>query len=293
MLMLGEVLSLGSAIAWAAAVVLYKRSDEVHPETMNLFKNVVGVLLIGLTLVLMGEGIDVDRSTEDWARLVLSGVIGIAIADTLAFAALRRLGAGLMAVVETSYAPSMVLMSVVFLGDALGWTFVLGGTLVAGGVFVASYAPTRDRPAGRDPVGRYIGIGVAGIVLMAAGIVLAKPALDRGGVVEVTFIRLVAGTLAQLIAILPRRAARQRLSIFKPQRVWRTLVPGSFFGGFLAMVFWIGGMKYTTVSVAAILGQMATIFTLIFARMFLAEPLTRNRVIGAAAAAAGAALLLA
>jgi len=292
--MLGEALSLSSAVAWAAAVVLYKQSDEVHPEMMNLFKNVFGVVVIGFTLVVMDGSIDTGRSGEDWARLIVSGVVGIAIADTLAFAALKRLGAGLMAVVETTYAPTMVLLSVSFLGDPIGWTFLFGGSLVVAGVFLASHQPRSARSPKPDTrgIGGAIAMGVAGIALMAAGIVLAKPALDRGEVVEVTLIRLLAGTLAQLVVILPRASARARLTIFKPQPVWKTLVPGSFFGGYLAMIFWIGGMKYTTVSIAAILGQMATIFTLVFARMFLAEPLTRNRIIGAAAAATGAALLM-
>lgn len=294
--MLGELLSLGSAVAWAAAVVLYKKSDQVHPEMMNLFKNVFGVVVIGLTLWATGDAVAYDRSLEDWVRLAVSGVVGIAIADTMIFAALQRLGASVMAVVETAYAPTMVVLSILFLGDGVGWSLAVGGSFVVIGVYLASresattqgpLPKTLQRPA------RAIALGVGGIVLMAGGIVLAKPALDRGAVIEVTWIRLVAGTAAQLLVIVPRAAARRRLSIFRPQRVWRTLVPASFFGGYLAMILWIGGMKYTTVSAAAILGQMATVFTLLFARMFLGEPITPRRLVGALIAVTGAIVLLA
>lgn len=293
--MLGELLSIGSAIAWAAAVIFYKLSGSVHPEAMNLFKNVFGVVAIGLTMLVVGTPVDMHRSDEDWIRLLGSGVLGIAIADTMLFAALAQLRASVMAVVETTYAPAMVLMSVAFLGEPIGWSFLFGGLLVVTGVFLASYdfgkvagAPAPDN-SGRN---KAILLGVASIVLMCAGVIMAKPAVDRGDLLEVTFIRFLAGVGGQLIFIAPRRAARRHLRIFIPQPSWWTLVPGSFFGGYVAMICWLGGIKYTTVSLAGVLGQLATIFTLIFARLFLDEPLTRWRIAGGILAVSGSLVLM-
>ena len=86
--MLGEVLALAAAFVWSLSVVLFRRS-ELPPQSMNLFKNTVALLLLGLTMVLFDLPLDSQRSATDWWRLCISGVLGIAIADTFTFMALE------------------------------------------------------------------------------------------------------------------------------------------------------------------------------------------------------------
>jgi len=90
--MLGEALALSAAVVWSTSIILFKRSEAIRPLGMNLFKNVVGTLLLGATLLVIGRGFDTARPASDWARLIASGVLGIGVADTLIFTALRRLG---------------------------------------------------------------------------------------------------------------------------------------------------------------------------------------------------------
>ena len=76
----GEILSLCSAVFWALAVVMMKKvGEKIHPVAMNLFKNMMGAILIGLTLYIIGEPLlnpnFVER--EDYIRLIVSGIIGI------------------------------------------------------------------------------------------------------------------------------------------------------------------------------------------------------------------------
>ena len=127
---MGETLALGAALVWATSVILFKRSDTVGAQAMNLFKNVAATLLLLVTLPIAGESIQWDRPTLDWLALIGSGVIGIAIADTMIFAALHRLGPALLAVVDLVYAPVLVALSVIFLGESMDGAFVVGATLV-------------------------------------------------------------------------------------------------------------------------------------------------------------------
>src|SRR5262245_9762522 len=113
--MLGESLALGAALVWSTSIILFKRSEAIRPLGMNLFKNVVGIALLGVTLLAMGRGLDTQRPAGDWIRLAVSGVLGIAVADTLVLTALRRLGPALLAIVDCVYAPTIVLVSVIFL----------------------------------------------------------------------------------------------------------------------------------------------------------------------------------
>jgi drug/metabolite transporter (DMT)-like permease len=66
------------------------------------------------------------------------------------------------------------------------------------------------------------------------------------------------------------------------------MVPGSVIGAYLAMVIWLGGMKYTQTSIAAALNQTSNIFVFILAAILLREPVTLIRVIAIILAFAGA-----
>ena len=68
-------MALGAALTSSVSVILFKRSEAISPLGLNLFKNVADTILLAVTLVLLGEGMDLERSTEDWLRLAASGVL--------------------------------------------------------------------------------------------------------------------------------------------------------------------------------------------------------------------------
>lgn len=285
---IGEAMALGAAAVWAVSLILFKQSESAGALGMNLFKNAVGIVLLGLTMLALGIGFADDRSAGDWAALSISGVLGIAVADTLTFVALRRLGAGLLAVVDTLYAPTIIAFSVVVLAEPLGPAFAAGAALVALGLLLASLEGA-GTVHGR---GRGIAIGIAGIVAMAAGVVLAKPVLERGHLVEVTMVRLIAGFAAQLVWVAVFPGQRGALSALWPTRTWGTLLPASILGSYIAMLLWLGGFQHAPASVASVLNQMSTVFTLVLAWAVLGERVSARRAVGAALAVAGALVVL-
>jgi drug/metabolite transporter (DMT)-like permease len=290
--MLGEACALGAALCWSVSLILFKSSDEVSPMAMNLFKNLVAIALLAVTLAFLGHGLDLERSSADWARLAVSGVLGIAVADTLIFIALQRLGAGLLAVVDTAYAPTMVALSVVALGERPSGAFALGGLLVLAGVLVAIFEKPSGPPRPRGELASGIAIGLTGILVMGFGVMLAKPVVERGHLVEVSLVRLMAGAASQLVWVAVFPAQRGALAVLKPGPAWRRLGPAAFLSAYLSMLLWLGGFKWTTASRASVLNQLTTVLTIVFARVFLGETLTARRAAGAAVAVAGALVVL-
>lgn len=279
-------------MCWSVSLILFKGTEGVSPQSMNLFKNVVALVLLALSMLALGVPIDTSRSGEDWSKLIVSGVLGIAVADTLTFMALRRLGAGLLAVVDTAYAPTMVFMSVLALGERLSIAFIVGGGLVLAGVLIAVLEASSR--GGGDGLARRDGVllGVVGIVVMGLGVVLSKPLVERGNLFEVSAIRLAAGVVGQLLWLGIVPSQRSALSILKPGRSWRRLGPAAFLSAYLSMLLWLGGFKWTSASRASVLNQMTTVFTIVLARVLLGESLTARRAAGATAAACGALLVL-
>lgn len=292
---IGHVYALLAAINWACALVLFKRSGEsVSPLALNIFKNTIGIVLLTLMLVVTGQGWNELSAypIEDAAILIISGVLGIAIADTMQFFALNMIGVGAMSIVDCTYAPFAVLLGWVALGETLSPYDFAGIVMIVLGVLLAVQRdPMSNRTAKQIAIGTFA--GAAAIALMVVGIVYAKPVLTVDGfpLVWATLLRLSVGTvvLAALASASPRR--RQLWSCFRPARVWKFSIPASVLGGFLAMLFWVGGFKYADVAEAAILNQTSVIFAIILATLVLKERFGLRRLIAVCSALAGVVLV--
>ena len=298
--LLGETCALLAALNWALALVLFKRSGEsMQPLSLSLFKNVVAGVLLAATLpmvaILMpdvGEGMASLRTLSSWDLLILvvSGIIGIAIADTILFYSLNMIGVGLLTIMECAYTPSVIFFAWLFLAETIGTRHYVGGGLVLFGVFLSSkHAPPPGRTRATLLWGMFL--GALSVSMMAFGIVIAKSILARTSVLSATMIRLIGGTLVLgvLLALSPKRSAYY--SVFRPSASWRVCIPASILGTYFAMIFWIAGYKFTEAGIAAILNQTSTILALIFAAVILKEPFTRRKTTAAALALAGLAVI--
>lgn len=289
---MGEFFALAAAVVWAGAVVLLKKSGEaVAPLALNLFRVAVSALLLMLTLRLLGEPLWGRAPVADYLILAASGVIAIAISDTLFHMSLNRVGAGINAIVDTLYAPSVALSAFLLLGERLSALQLLGMTLVIAGVLTAS----RHRPppsTSRTTLAWGIVLGVLAMATLGLGIVIAKPVLERSSVLWATTVRQLASlaVLVPIAVLMPSR--RAVLGVFKPARAWRFSLPGTFLGSYLALIFWIAGMKLTKAGTAAILNQTSTIYILLFATLFLKEPFTRRKAFAALLALGGILLVI-
>ncbi len=288
MLPLGEICALLAPLAWSVAVILFKQSDGAPALSLNLFKNVAGVGLLGLTMLVLGIGIPLDRSLSDWVRLGTSGLIGLALADTLLFEGLRRVGAARLAVVDTIYAPLLVFLAWAVLGEPISRSFLIGALAVVVGVTIATVQ--RGVFAGIEGRDRAIGMlyCLGAIGGTAVGIVIAKPALAASNLVELTCTRLLFGLAGQTAWITLARQWPVARVAFRPQPLWRSLIPAAILGPYVSLLLWLGGFKWAPASLAAMLNQMATVYILVLARVVLKEQLSGRQVAGATIAAGGA-----
>jgi len=284
----GEILSLSTAIFWAFAVILFKKSGEtVSPLALNLFKNVFAIVLFIPTLFVLGIEFFPDVPRSNYLILMLSGIIGIGVADTLYFKSLNMLGAGLMSIVSCLYSPSVIALSAIFLGERLNVMQMVGVILILSAVLSTAFDKRRERIGARNLI---IGIiaGALAEIGNATGIILMKPVLDQTPVLWVTLIRLSGALLVLVPAFLLQSRRKQMFASLIAVKGRLYLFGSSFTGTYVALLMWIGGMKFANVSVSAALNQTSNIFIFIFAALLLKEKITSQRLVAIILAVSGA-----
>lgn len=287
---LGEALSLGCALTWAAGIILYKRlGEQLPPLKLCLLKNLIVLILVAVTIGLLlsplAPRLGLERlpypSLDAGTALIVlaSGIIGIAVADTLYLRALNVIGAGRMGIVGNLYSPLVIALSFAFLGERLSLVQIGGFILVMGGVLLVN-APDRLGTMDRSALRKGLLIGACSIALMAIAIVMVKRILETEPFWWIVFLRVIGAVLGllALIAVSPR--LRSTLVARKQVTGWGTLIVAAFIGQYISMTMWLAGYKYTDASVASVLNESASIFIVLFAAIFLGEALNRRRVLG-------------
>lgn len=225
----GKLCSMLAALSWSSALIMFKRSGEHYPPlALNLFKNTVAIALLAVTVLIQGDGVEFISQMPEHEILVLmaSGILGIALADSLFFYSLHLLGVSIIVVVECLYSPSVILCAWLLLDENVTMFHLLGGALILTGIFITSrHKLPPDRTRGQIILGIVLGAGA--MASMAYGITWAKPIIERTPVLWSTLIRLAAGTaaLAGFMVVTEHRASIAH--VFRPARAWRFAVPGA------------------------------------------------------------------
>ena len=290
---LGEALAILSALAWSAGVIIYKRLGEtIAPTRLNLTKNLLALFLL-LPSVLLFGGPPPQLGAADLAITLVSGLLGIALADSLYLTALNQLGAARMGILGNFFSPFVIVLSFLFLGERLGPLQLLGFALVTAGVLVVSVRRSEvaaERRALRR--GLALGVGVGAILLMAIAIVLVKRVLEAQPLIWMVALRVAGGVGGLLLLFALRRQSPWPTPAERARIHWPLLLFGVFIGQYLSMVLWLGGNKYTSASVAAILNETNSVFIVLLAALFLHEPLSRGKLLGVALTLSGVACML-
>jgi drug/metabolite transporter (DMT)-like permease len=290
--MLGNVLAITCAMVWSLSIILMKISGaRIHPLALNLGKNVIGLLLLLITAWIVDGGVHVPPAKET-GLLLLSGFLGIGVADGFVLRAMQHLHASHVGILECLFAPFVIILSVLFLGETPTLTMFIGGILIVASLLFVTPPPAADSdapvPGGK---GRGVLLMALGLFLIALGIILVKPLFDSTSLISLVTIRMTAGVVgsALIFGVIGDRRARFREFFTAPHKA--TLLAACILSAYLSIILWVAGYKYLQASVAALLNQTSTIFTLIFAIIFLKEKLTRSKVIAICLAMSGAALI--
>ncbi len=288
---MGELFALITAVCWAIAVVLFKKSGEsVHPIALNLFKNVLAIVLFIPTVYIFGEILFRKAPVSDYALLLFSGMLGISVADTCYFVALNSAGAGVMAIVSCLYSPFVIGLSMIFLGDRLAPGQLVGVTLIISAVIFTTYSKG-GTSSSKINLTRGIIFGTIGMFANAAGVVMIKPLLNVSPLAWVSTVRIFGGLTGLLIVLIFMKDRLDVISTLRHRQAWGFTISSSFMGAYLSMFLWLAGMKFTLTSIAAALNQTSAVFIFVLSILFLKEEFSYRKSLGVVLAMAGVLLV--
>ncbi len=208
--------ALAAAFCWALASLLWRRlPTSLSAARLNLLKNLLAVaLLLPLALALPWQ-----VAPRSLLLLALSGVLGIALGDTLFFAALRRLGTRRTLTIDAGGPAVTSLAGVALLGEVPRPAQWLGILLISLAVLLVVHqrAPQAAPPEGGEGAGGPPNAEGAGVALAlgalacgSGGALLARAGLLAGGPepLQAATLRLAAAAVVMLPLLvgLPRAA---------------------------------------------------------------------------------------
>ena len=283
----GELFALSSAMVWALAVILFRRSGETLPAfELNLFKNCFGMVLMVPTILLV-DGLELPEFTSIELILVFfSGLFGIAVADTWYLKALNTMGASRTGIVSSLFSPFVIFLSAIFLGERLvSWQW-LGFILVMSGVLLVTWRTHRSSVDAAD-VKRGVFYGVGAVFMMAVGVVMVKDILEARSFLWTVELRIVGGVSGMVIYMLMKSQWQSVKQNFSKPQPWGTVMLASFLGAYFALILWLAGYKLIDASVASVLNETNVAFIVFLAWLMLGEQINRRKLAGLGLTSAG------
>ncbi|MBK1722214.1 DMT family transporter [Thiocystis violacea] len=287
--LIGILAALGSAATWAVGALLLKPFAEQLPAMGLAFaKGIFGLLLLGTCILLVGR--EPIGAPVFWV-LFLSGVLGIGVADTLFFKALRELSSHSVVQLMLLGQVATIGMAVVFLGEVLVWQEWSGVALVIAGVAVVLTGPGEEGD-GRA-TRRGILFGLVSVMSMAASVTMAKGVLDDVDALTATFLR-IAGGVVSLFLFAPVFYLGRGNWISPLLSDWRlalrfcAIATFVTFGGFFLSLL---AMKLTPLAIANTLLSTEPLFVLLIMAILYRERPDSRRLLGSLIGVLGVGLI--
>lgn len=138
----GIIIALMTAFMWAvytlSARIAFKDIDSRHGFSVICIYTVSGLFILGLLFGRLGDCL--QMGARQWAYIVISGVMCIALAHVLYYTAMRRVGATIPALVVLTQPFIVFAISYVVFGELLNIYQLLFGTVLLAGAALAIWA---------------------------------------------------------------------------------------------------------------------------------------------------------
>jgi drug/metabolite transporter (DMT)-like permease len=179
-----ELAAVGAAACWAlTGIISAGPAGHLGALAFNRLRQVFVTGLLAVVVLATGTWQQLDAGNT--GQLIVSGLLGIFLGDTLLFATLNRVGPRRAGVLFALNAPIAAILGFVVLSEVLSATAVLGIALTVCGVVLAIlFGKRRDQlhawEAVKGPLWIGVALGLGAATGQAMGSIIAKPVMASG-----------------------------------------------------------------------------------------------------------------
>jgi len=257
---MGVFAALGTALCWAIAARLFSGTGNAFsPLTMNFWKGLISIILLGLVLLFVPP-MGLNVSIICW--LLISGFIGIGIGDTCFFKALKSIGDSQAVLVAETLAPLFTaLFAMAFIGEWITWQQWVGVAIVLLSVDMVIKARKRSTTHVFATSG-YL-YGVAAALCQAVGAVVSRDILGSGDVdaASAAFLRLIGGMFF-VVPLIACGKTRWLPAISQGQRIWPAFILATLLGTTAAIYLQMFAFAYAKAAVVQTLIATSALMSL-------------------------------
>ncbi len=287
--MIGAVYALTAALCWAGGgTILKSLTTRIDTLSLNTLRLSVASLLLLAVILLSGRATElVNTPLIPLVYLIISGVIGPAIGDTIFIKSLSYLNVSQAFPIALCSNPVFtMLLAVLLLGESFTWVTGLGAFFVLLGVYLlTSTRMTNSTPRRIRWKGIILAL-IAGAMWATAAVTLKLGALDIDPLVAAA-IKLPSAT----IVLLPFTLSQRKRGAWQLRKYGSRNLALAFTTGLIdlgvGMVLFIIAIQLIGAGKAVVLSSVSPLFLLPFSVFVLKEKLTRLALIGIFAGIAG------
>lgn len=283
----GVLSALLSAASWAFATIVFEHIGKIIPNVgLTFLKGLLSIVLMMTLIVLTDSPLDIGW--WELSFLSLSGVIGIAIGDSLFFKSLQDLGAKVQVVFFLLGQVLTMILSMMYLGEYLSVEEYIGALILLSGVVITTWKTQKERP---NKI-RGIIYGLLSMLSFSVSTIMVKSTISSVPVVSAAFYRLLFGTIFTFGYGIAIKEIKQWVTPLKNVKLLGLFcfnVAVITYGGFLLSMV---AIKYISVSMASVLFTTEPIFVLVLVFLINKEKITFRELIGTIVTVLGLLLMI-
>ena len=290
--MIGEIAALGASISWAIAPILYRKALlSTKPLSANIVRCATNAgVLVAFLLIFGLAGTLAALPMKTMVLVIVSGVIGLGVGDTLYMIGLKYVGVSRAVPLAATYPLFSLIWATTLLGQPLSIVEVAGALIILFGILLLSREKSREEAGVK---GRLVFIGLT-VSLVTAVIWSVSISMMNVAVLGVTtlganyaIITLRIASIALFFMLLAPFIDKEHGFI----KMKRSTIAALCVGGLVANgVGWLllnYSFQYTSLTRAVPISSTSPLFAAVAGFMLFHEKMTTKAVLGATAIVAG------
>ena len=291
--MMGAVYALTAAVVWAGtSTILKSLTARIDALSLNTLRLCVASLLMLALIPLLGRGAEfINTPLISLVYLIISGVIALAIGDTIFIKSLSYLNVSqAFPIAQCSNPVFTMFLAVSLLGESFTWATGLGTFFVLLGIYLIM--STRMTHSTR---GRIRGKGIVLAIIAGAAWATAAVTLKLGVMEMDPLVAAAILVLSATMVLLPFALSQRKRGALQLRKYGSRSLALAVISGFLSygagMVLFIIAIQLIGAGKTVVLLSASPLFLLPFSIFILKERLTRLALVGIFIGVAGICLV--